>query len=172
MLRLAIFAASAVIAAPALAQAVALAPEEAVTLRLDGEAAPAERGRAEWTPFDIAIARHMSGLPIPEAPVPFASPLPNGPSIPEAPPIRAGVVRLRFMSIAGQHSLLIVENGYDQALVYRARMTRDGETGPTDVCLVTPRRRGFEHWPHPIERIELTDFRFIPWRPGEPQPCR
>lgn len=173
MLRGAAFAAAfAVVAAPSPAQEIALAPEEAVILRLEGDAAPAERGRAEWTPHDIAVARHLAGLTPPEAPAASASPVPGGLS-PSAPaPIRPGAVRLRFMSIAGRHSMLIVENGYDRALVYRARMTRGGETLPTDVCLVTPRQRGFEHWPHPIERIQLSDLRLVAWRQGDPQPCR
>ena len=46
---------------PAAAQTITLAPEEAVTLRADGKGglAVAERGRAEWTPFDLAVARNF-----------------------------------------------------------------------------------------------------------------
>lgn len=173
MLRAAAFAAAfAVIAAPSAAQEIALAPEEAVILRLEGDDASFERGRAEWTPHDIAVARHLSGQTPPEAPVPSASPVPGGISPSPPAPIQPGAVRLRFLSIAGQHSMLIVENGYDRALVYRAHMTQGGETRPTDVCLVTPRQRGFEHWPHPIERIQLSELRLVAWRTGDPQPCR
>ena len=48
-------------AAPAAAQTITLAPEEAVTLRMDGKdgLAVATRGRAEWTPFDLAVARNF-----------------------------------------------------------------------------------------------------------------
>ena len=150
-----------------------LAPEEAITLRLDENGATLARddpGRAEWTPFDIAVARRLSGIAPPKGPQP-AIPLPDDGSLPAAPEIQPNGLRLRFLSIAGQHSLLILENGYDRAIVFRARMTRGGETRSTDVCLVRPMRYGFEHWPHPIERIEISDIRFVPWRQGEPVPC-
>ena len=49
-------------------------------------------------------------------------------------------------------------------------MTRDGKTTLTDVCLVIPRRHGFEHWPHPIERLEIYDVRFVAWQEGDPSP--
>jgi len=162
-------AALAVAPLPAWGQAIALGPGEAVTLRV-GEKSPSERGRAEWTPYDLAVARHLVGQPVPEAPVDSAEPVPR--DMPEAPPLRPGAVRLRFLSIAGRHSLLIVENGYDQALVYRARMTYEGRTRPTDVCLVRPGQRGFEHWPNALERIELYQVELVPWREGDPQPCR
>jgi hypothetical protein len=171
MLRAAAFAAViAAIAAPALAQEITLVPGEAVTLRLEGDATAGERGDAEWTPHDLAVAHHLAGLAPPKAPVGSPSQLPEG--MPAAAPVRENVVRLRFLSIAGQHSLLIVENGYNRALVYRARMTREGRAEPTDVCLVTPRNRSYEHWPHPIEGIAIADLRLVPWRPGDPQPCR
>jgi len=153
--------------------AVALEPGDAVTIRTDASGAMmvSQRGTAEWTPFDIAAARHLSGLPTPDGPVPYASPIPHdeaGPAVPEIEPDR---VRLKFLSIAGRHSLLVVQNGYDQAIAYRARMTRDGRTTPTDVCLVIPRRHGFEHWPHPIERLEIYDMRVIAWHEGDLSPC-
>lgn len=166
-----IMLAAAIVAAaqPALAQEVGLEPGEAAIVHVEG-GAPPERGTAEWTPFDVAVARHLAGMTPPEAPVPDPSPLPGG--LPAPAPIREGVVRLRFLSIAGQHSLLIVENGHDRGLVYRARLTEGGRTRPTDVCLVAPMQRGFEHWPHPIERIEIAGLHLVAWRPGDPQPCR
>jgi hypothetical protein len=169
-------AAMMIIGAPALAQdrePVTLAPEEAITLRLDASGATLAReqgGRAEWSPFDLAVARHLSGITPPKGPAP-AMALPGDAGLPPAPAVRPGVLRLRFMSIAGEHSILILENGYDRAIVFRARMTRGGETRPTDVCLVVPMHFGFEHWPHPIERIEISDIHLVPWRPGDPVPC-
>jgi hypothetical protein len=166
----------AAVAAPALAQdrlPVTLAPEEAITLRLDASGATLGRenaGRAEWTPFDIAVARHLSGLTPPKEPAP-AMALPGDATLPPAPEVRPDRLRLRFMSIAGRHSILILENGYDRAIVFRARMTRDGATRPTDVCLVMPMRFGFEHWPHPLERIEISDIHLVPWQRGDPVPC-
>ena len=169
-------AAIAAVGAPALAQdrePVTLGSEEAITLRLDESGATLARenpGRAEWTPFDLAVARHLSGLEPPKGPAP-AMVLPGDAAMPPAPAVQPGRLRLRFMSIAGRHSILILENGYDRAIVFRARMTRGGETRPTDVCLVTPMRFGFEHWPHPVDRIEISDVHFVPWQPGDPVPC-
>jgi hypothetical protein len=164
------------VATPAFAQdrlPITLAPEQAITLRLDESGATLARenpGRAEWTPFDLAVARYMAGLPPPKEPAP-SIPLPSGGSMPPAPDVPPNRLRLRFLSTAGQHSLLILENGYDRGIVYRARMTRHGETSATDVCLVMPGRHGFEHWPDAIERIEISDIRFVPWRQGDPVPC-
>lgn len=152
---------------------VALAPGEAITFQFDDGGVPAgspTRGAAEWTPFDLAAARHLAGLTPPDAPVQATS-IPADGSFPDPEPIPPGTLRLRFLSIAERHSLLVIENGTGQALVYRARMTLDGETRPTDVCLIAPGQHGFEHWPHPIARLDLTDFRFVPWRPGDRQPC-
>jgi hypothetical protein len=92
---------------------------------------------------------------------------------PKAPPLEAvqpGVLRVRFVAI-GEESALSIENGYDQGLVYRARIVVDGETEATDVCLVLPNLRGLEHWPYAIERIELYELRLQPWREGDPIPC-
>ena len=68
-------------------------------------------------------------------------------------------------------TLLVLENGYDRALRYRARMIVDGRSQPTDVCTVLPRLRGYEHWPHAIERMELSDFALVGYRPGTPPVC-
>ena len=86
-------------------------------------------------------------------------------------PIPPGEVRLRFLSIDGRQALLVVENGHGRALRYRARMTVDGRTQHTDVCVVLPRLPSYEHWPHPIQRLELTAFEFIPWAPGRNPTC-
>ena len=164
------------VATPAFAQdrlPITLAPEQAITLRLDESGATLARenpGRAEWTPFDLAVARHLSGITPPKEPA-AATALPNDGSMPAAPAVQPGRLRIRFLSIAGQHSILILENGYDRGILFRARMTRDGDTRPTDVCLLVPMQHGFEHWPHPIDRIEISDIRFVPWRRGDPVPC-
>lgn len=152
---------------------ITLVPEDMVTLWLDESGATLTRleaSHAPWRPFDLAVARHLSGLPPPKEPAP-AVPLASGGAIPPAPPVLAHRLGLRFMSIAGQHSILIVENGFDRAVTFRARMTRGANTVATDVCLVVPMRYGFEHWPHPIDRIEISDIRFVPWHEGDPVPC-
>jgi hypothetical protein len=93
-------------------------------------------------------------------------------NVPPPPPITQGVVRLRFFQIAGRHTALFVENGSGRALVYRATMTRQGRQSATDVCLVPAGQRGNEHWPHPIERLALSDFTFVEWQGGATVPCR
>lgn len=170
-----IVAATMAIAVPALGQdrqPVALAPEQAITLSLDENGATLARenpGAAEWTPYDLAVARLMVGAVPPKAPV-QATPVP-GEAVPPMPAVQQNRLRLRFMSIAGRHSVLILENGYDRAIVFRARITRAGETRPTDVCMVRPALFGFEHWPDPLDRIEISDIHFVPWRQGDPVPC-
>jgi len=67
--------------------------------------------------------------------------------------------------------LLVIENGQGRALRYRAGMTVNGQERHTDVCVVLPRLPSYEHWPHPIERLELSDFRFVPWVAGTPPTC-
>jgi len=163
------------LSAPAAAQdipAISLAPGEAVTVRFDdgGRVGEPERGRAAWSRFDIIAARQLAGMTPPDAPVAEAVPVGNvdgvGPD-----PIPPNEMRVRFLSIAGQHALLVVENGQGRALAYRARMTVRGQARHTDVCVVLPHLPSYEHWPHPIERLELTDFRFIPWTPGRTPTC-
>lgn len=152
---------------------IVLQPGEAITLRLDGDGATLARensGPADWTPFDLTVARHLSGLTPPNGPAP-AMALPNDGSLPPEPAVGRDRLRLRFLSIADQHSLLILENGYDRGLVFQARITRDGTARPTDVCLVLPMHHGFEHWPYRTERIEISNVHFVPWRPGDPVPC-
>jgi hypothetical protein len=161
------------VASPAPAQdaAISLAPGDAATVRLapSGDTAAVQRGAARWTALDLAAARHLSGQPVPDAPVDTAEMLPN--SMPAAPPVAPGEIRLHFHLIADQHAFLVIENGYDRAVVYRARMTLDDQSRPTDVCLVIPRRRGYEHWPHRIDRLDLSGFAFADWQEGDPIPC-
>jgi hypothetical protein len=151
---------------------VTLAPEEAVTLRADvkGALAVASRDRAEWTPFDLAVARNfLRGLYDRGAgPNSIGSLLPG---MPDPPAIVPGQVRLRFLLIAGRQAELLLENGYDRALVYRASITVDGQTRPTDVCVVLPHNRSSEHWPHAIQRIDLSDFELVDWEAGRAPTC-
>jgi hypothetical protein len=151
---------------------VTLAPEEGVTLRMDGKGGPAvtTRGPAEWTPFDLAVARNFlrglydQGM----GPNSVGTALPG---MPDPPAIVPGQVRLRFLLIAGRQAELLLENGYDRALVYRASITVDGQTRPTDVCVVLPNNRSSEHWPHAIQRIALSDFELVDWEEGRAPTC-
>lgn len=162
-------------AAPAPAQeipALSLAPGESIILHFDdgGRVGTPERGTAAWSRFDLLAARQLAGMTPPDAPVPTASMI-HGNEQDRPDPIPPGVVRVRVLSIAGRHTLLVVENGQPGALAYRARMTAHGQTAPTDVCVVLPHLPSYEHWAFPIERLELSDFRFIAWAPGRAPTC-
>lgn len=86
----------------------------------------------------------------------------------EGPPNR---LRLSFRQAPGaEDSLLTVENGYEGAVTYTAAMMVIGEDGgqwmETSVCTVPPGIYAFEHWPHAIVALTLTDFEIGP--KGEP----
>lgn len=162
-------------ATPAAAQeipALSLAPGDSVVLHFDdgGRVGPPERGTASWSRFDLLAARQLAGITPPDAPEPNATPI-QGTDEARPEPIPAGVVRIRVLSIAGRHTMLVVENGQALALAYRARMTAHGRTQPTDVCVVLPHLPSYEHWAFPIDRLELSDFRFVPWAPGRAPTC-
>jgi hypothetical protein len=164
-------------AAPTLALAqdrapVILIPDTEMVLRFDDRddrLISADRAPAAWTIFEIAVARLMvAGTGMDSG---SSATLRSHDNMPPPPVITPGVVRIRFFQIAGRHSALFIENGSNRALVYRAIMTRDGRESPTDVCLVPARQRGNEHWPHPIERFALSDFRLVEWQGGATVPC-
>jgi hypothetical protein len=78
---------------------------------------------------------------------------------------------VKLLSVAGEHAMLVLANGYGRAIAYRARITTRGQTRPTDVCIVIPNRHGFEYWPFRIDRLEISDMRFVAWKEGESAPC-
>ena len=161
-------------AAPAAAQ-VTVAAGEAVTVRVaeDAKTAPdiLERSPAQWNALDVESARQLVSLDA------AGDPAASGPNmIPvfsdtPAPPIPTGALRFKILSIAGRHTILVIENGLEQGLVYRATLSSGGQEAATDVCLVMPNRRGYEHWPYPIDRIVLSDLRLVAWQEGDPVPC-
>jgi hypothetical protein len=162
--------------APAAAQpsdSVRLAPGDAAVVHIDAGvvAANVQHGGARWTPLDIAAARHMAGQAPIGAPATMPSPLPGG-QMPLPPPIAAGEIRMRMHDVAGQHTILIIENGYGRALVFHAQMARGDRSRATDVCLVVPNNRSFEHWPEPLDSLELSQLVQVDWREGDPVPCR
>jgi len=165
------------VATPAAAQeaAVPLGLEEAVTLRLSdasNNATIVERGGAEWTPYDVAVARRFVRGDFDHAVGPVAAPTPQDGSLPEPRRIEPGTVRIRFLDLAGQHALLVIENGYGSALRYRAAIGLGNRVATTDVCVVVPNGRGTEHWPYRIDRIVLTDFRLEPWSEDSRVTCQ
>jgi hypothetical protein len=168
----------AAVAAPAQAQrapTLTMEPEAEVTVVLDREGAPGvvvtQRRRAAWTPFDLAVARNFVTGAYDAGVGNNSVSTGDAPGIPDPPQILPDGVRIRFMHVAGLHSELILENGFELALTYRARITVDGVTRPTDVCVVAPNNRSTEHWPEGIERIELYDLYLIPWQVGRRITC-
>lgn len=150
-----------------------LAPGDAAVVHIGAGAVSADvqPGGARWTPLDIAAARHLSGQAPIDEPATAPTPMP-GDQMPTPPPISPGEIRLRLHDVAGRHTLLIIENGYDRALIYHARMMTADRIATTDVCLVLPSNRSFEHWPEAISRLELDQFVQVDWREGDPVPCR
>jgi hypothetical protein len=67
----------------------------------------------------------------------------------------AGTVRFSMTADPGM-TMLQVENGTDRAFEYRARMFLGRRSARTSTCTVLPGMAGFEHWPHAIDRIELS----------------
>ena len=133
-----LLAAVGALATPALAQDTAptliIAPGEMVTARI-----------TEDPPGFEVIGREPATLRLDAHP---AAAAPN-------------TVRFTFGVIEGQGPVLKVQSGYDRHFDYRARMFRGDRSAQTSVCTVMPRITGFEMWPHPIDRLELTDPHFV-----------
>lgn len=166
-------------AAPAAAQSLVtqinLNGGEAAMLRFDEGGAPllVQQGPAgDLAPFADAAARDLAGGAYDYAVGDRYAPMPAD-KYPEAPSLEPSVVRISFMQApTGDDTLLIVENGHDRALHYRVRIAVAGaEPQPSDVCLVKPMGRTFEHWPYRIDRIEIYELSTQGWRDGDPIPC-
>lgn len=89
-----------------------------------------------------------------------AVPSSNGPKLVEPSP---KTVRVTFRQAAsGEDMLLVIQNGYDDALTYNAGMMVRGREGAqwsaTSVCTVLPGIYAFEHWPHPMFGLSLGGF--------------
>ncbi|MEZ0244580.1 MAG: hypothetical protein ACAH11_14490 [Sphingomonas sp.] len=87
-------------------------------------------------------------------------------------PIIPGRVELVFVVVENKDTVLVVRNGCGRSFAYRARITARGSSAPTDVCIVKPNGRGYEHWPYVIDKIELTELTFEDHAPGGPPICR
>lgn len=162
------------VATPATAQGITLVRGEEAMLEIDNDGlADAARGPATPTAFELAVGRQFSGQKPPEAPLAQGTPIHNGTGLPDAPVPDPGRLRFRFFQVPGtDHSMLIVHNGYRQGLLYRARITANGKTAPTDVCLVMPGKSGVEHWPYAISAIEVSAFELVDWKAGDGAPCK
>jgi len=147
---------------------VKIQPGQMITLQVDGNRTRVVAiGTAPpITPYEAEALGRMQAIELPAN----AGPQPAIPirSASEPPAAVPGQIRLTFRRVpasrpgAGDHSLLLVVNGYDLSFRYRATMHANGETQPTDVCEVTPRRSVTEHWPYVIDQLDLTDLRLEP----------
>jgi hypothetical protein len=158
---------------PRAADAVSLAAGEEATIAFDdGErtSVTAHGRAAPLSTYDRAALQNLTTGNIEDAVGPNSRPLSERELLQSPPPITAGLVRIVFVPVSGgKETFLILENGHTRALAYRARIFRRGQGRPTDVCVVLPGIRGYEHWPYPIERIELTGFRLEAWNGGAPR---
>jgi hypothetical protein len=92
--------------------------------------------------------------------------------IPIPAPVTPGEVHLTLVQFPKGQSALVVKNGYDRALVYRARLHRGNRRSSATVCLVIPGKRGIEHWPFRIDAVEISEMRLEPWQRGNPILCK
>jgi hypothetical protein len=172
---LAVFAAATSASArqPRAAETVSLAAGEEATIAFDDaeRTLVAARGRAApLSAFDQAALRNLTTGPSDDAIGPNSRALTGRELLESPPPIASGVVRIVFVPVSGgKEAFLILENGHTRAVAYRARIFGGGRAAPTDVCVVLPERRAYEHWPYPIERIELSEFRLEAWDGGAPR---
>jgi hypothetical protein len=155
------------------ADTISLQPGEAVTIVIDdGGRTNVEKGGAArpMSDEDKAMVRDLL-VNHPEAFGPRAAVITAKGATP-APAVTRGEVHFSFMTFGeGNERLLIVENGYGRGLRYRAIMHRGGRAEPTDVCVVIPERRSYEHWSYPIDRIDLGGITLVPYRDGEVPTC-
>lgn len=167
-------AAAMVCANPASAQ-VALTSGQGVSIAIaaDGEVETGKPHPAALGPHDLEALDQMriayQSIPQTEGVLPAVA---MNPGDHPMPGIIAGKIEIAFVVIGDKDSVLVILNGYERALVYRARITVRGKTGPTDVCLVMPGKRGYEHWPYAIERIELTALTLVDWSPEDGITCK
>src|SRR5690349_9084710 len=74
--------------------------------------------------------------------------------------------RIRFiMTSEGGQTFLRVQNGTAASLRYRAVMSLGRRSARTSTCIVPPGIAVFEHWPHPLDRIEASQFVLTPGTP-------
>ena len=165
------FLAAMTIAAPAQAQRFLMLPGTEATLAIiDGDFAPVAAGAAEPDTFERGIAAAMARGDIPGAAGPSPAPIPKDHHEP-APLANRLVIRLLVLSGEKPATLLIVRNGYERALVYRAQMVVKGRQSATDVCLVIPGKTGVEHWPYAIDQLILDELKLVPWKQGDAVSC-
>jgi len=77
--------------------------------------------------------------------------------------VPANRLRVTFRQEAeGEEMLLVIQNGFDDPVLYNAGMLVPSQGQPTwvetSVCTIMPNLMAFEHWPHPMLALSLGDF--------------
>jgi hypothetical protein len=157
----------ALLAAPAgiAAEWFELRSGESVTVRVhDGQVTIIDRSSASAiSAFEMETLRRNQGIVVPPNAETVAPQLMYGSG---APAVVPGQIRITFRNVPGTesggdlHSLLTLENGYGQSVLYRAVMHKGTQSKPTDVCEIIPGKFGFEYWPYKLDSLDLSDFRF------------
>jgi hypothetical protein len=64
------------------------------------------------------------------------------------------------MTVDGGHTMLVVKNGGDRALIYRAFIVRkaDDRGHRTSVCTLQPGLLMYESWPGQLPGLRISDF--------------
>jgi hypothetical protein len=163
---------------PAAAQAqdattARLVPGEQIMMVIDDGGVPrvTERGpAAPLSPFEAAAIRELLTNHN-YAVGPDVAILTENQGLPTPEPVAKGQIRLRFIRLPADHSLLLIENGFERGLRYRAKMARGDKEAATDVCTVIPLKRGYEYWPYRIDRIDLSSFALFPMGPDDRPTC-
>ncbi|MEA3038147.1 MAG: hypothetical protein QOE79_660 [Sphingomonadales bacterium] len=65
-------------------------------------------------------------------------------------------IRFIFARANGDQRMLSIQNGYDRAFHFAARMFLGKRSAPTSICTIPPHLVSFENWQDPIDRLELS----------------
>jgi hypothetical protein len=155
---------------PAAAQTISVHPGETVTVRFENGNAVVEKMRqaeliTKYEIYELWRAETQNLPPgarfvppgfVTEGEGPPSPPRPSGDTLQitmrRVPAIKPG---------SPDNAALFLSNGYGSTLRYRAVMRSGGQSVATDVCDVPPHLLGLEHWPYPIDQLDLTDFRLV-----------
>ncbi|HEX6860635.1 MAG TPA: hypothetical protein VF138_10610 [Caulobacteraceae bacterium] len=142
-----------------------LFPGEMVTISLpeaEGTAVPVVKEKWASGRLPVVSADDLLSQMTPEA-LEMAMPMTMDPEIPKVREAPKNAIRFSFLQYEGRtDTVLVVENGYTGRLDYHAMMVvPGGGLEPTTVCEVSSARPTYEHWPHPMVQIVLSDMRLV-----------
>lgn len=160
------------------AQSVTIARGEAVTVALeeaDGKTIAREIDRKpamQTSVFENAVSAKFTGGAFDDANGANGQPMTDAQLGAASPKPEPNIITMHLVRTPGKdQSLLVILNGYDRGMVYRATMRVKGRAQATDVCLVMPGKIGLEHWPFPLDAIDLSDMKLVPWKPKDGIVC-